>query len=367
MKVSFLIFGLLFSPSIIFGFSVSDVTNHGAPEARFYPEQFDQMVLDITIPSGVSGSQDKLLAMTVKNEWTARNIFEIRELVLWKDTGKQGFQGLAIDEEIGLFTFYSNEAGWYLADLNVNIPEQGQRFFVAVEISKVAELDKVFQMKIPASQDENSNGEFEPGDIGIFLESKNNGPIDGAILNPYEQSIRTISVEGFPPKVVITDPLDESIITTSTHKILGLAKDQGGSTPQWVKISINPSTSSGQDWYDVTPIGDNYATWEYDWQDIQEGTYVLKTQSQDWLGNIGISDETTITVAFPVEEVDEPEEEEAVEEPEPDSDEVPSPELETTKEELQVKIAELQAKIKQILQQIIELIQAKISNLKSQL
>jgi len=207
------------------------------------------------------------------------------------------------------------------------------------------------------------------GDLGIFLESKNNGPSNGAVINSYQQTIYAAAYDELAPKSVITDPKDNSTITAESYKILGQARDQGGSTPQWVKISINPSTSSGQvAWHSVTSTSSNYLTWEYNWQNIAEGTYTLKTQSADWSGNAEtVGEGITVTVAFPApppaeeeEEVEEPVvEEPAVEEPVEEEKSI----SEMTIEELKAKIAEIQQQIITLLTQLIQTLQQQITQI----
>ena len=358
------VIGLIFLPGVVSGFTVSQVVNHQAPEVYFYPQEFDKLVLDSTIPSGVSGQEDFLKAITLQNTGSAIDIREIDKIKLWKDEGKTGFQGMGVDEELGDFTFYSQNNSWYLNNLNQAIPITGLRIFISLEIYYGAVNNKTFQMKIPLLSDQNQSGNFDLGDLGIFLESENNGPTDGNILNSYRQTTYAAIIDSLVPKSVITDPEDGSEITTENYKILGMARDQGGSTPQWVKLSINDV------WYEVLPTSSNYLTWEYNWQNIAEGTYILKTQSADWLGNVETVEEgITVTIAFPSaeeeEEVEEPvEEEEEIEEEEVE-EEVEEEKLisEMTIEELKAEIAEIQQRIIDFLTQLIQLIQYQITQL----
>jgi len=350
------VIGLIFLPRIAFGFTASQVVNHQAPAVYFYPKEFDKLVLDLTIPSGSCCGTDVLKAVTIQNTGSAVDIRDIDKLKLWRDEGKTGFQGMGIDKELGEFIFYSQNNSWYLKDLNQTIPLEGLRIFVSAETRQGAVNGTTFQMKIPQLSDQNQSGTFDLGDLGIFLESKNNGPSDGAIINSYQQTIYAFLYDELSPKTVITDPKDNSTITAESYKILGLARDQGGSTPQWVKIRINDV------WYDVNPTSSNYGTWEYNWQNITEGDYTLKTQSADWLGNIEIVGEgITVTVAFPAPPAEEEEEVEKT---------PPSPEAtegkaisEMTVEELKAKITEIQQKIIELLTQLIQLIQSQISQL----
>lgn len=285
---------LFFLPGIALGFNAADITIHQVPEAYIFQSEFDKLVLDITVPSGLATGEDKLLGLGIQNDGKALYSTEVREYTLWEDASPVGFQGLGIDKKLGAMIFCADNYSWYLNNLSSIIPGQGKRFFVSVETSRIASANTTFQMKAPLLQDQNNNGSLEPGDLGIYLESKNNGPKDSAVVNQYIQTIRNFTRDNLAPKVVITAPLDRAVITTSAYKITGLARDQGGSSPQWIKIAINEG-----DWQDVKGTSDNYGTWEYVWTGIAEGTYNIKTKSADWLDNVKTSDAIIVTVAFP--------------------------------------------------------------------
>ena len=339
-------------PGIVFGFTTSEVINHQVLEAYFYPQEFDKLVMDLTIPSGRENQEDILKAITIQNTGTAVDSNDIYKIKIWQDKGKTGFQGIGIDEELGTLIFYSQNNSWYINNLNSTIPTQGLRIFISIETSKYAATYRTIQMRIPLLFDGNGNKVFDVGDLGIFMDSQNNGPTDQVILNSGRQTIWGFIVDNLAPKTVIIEPKDNSEIITANYLVKGLARDQGGSTPQWVKIGINDV------WHDVTSTGSNFAAWEYNWQNITEGTFILKTQSADWMENVETpGDGTTVTVVFPAP----PAEEEIGETP-------PSPEAtegkaisEMTVEELKVKISEIQQKIIELLTQLIQFIQSQIS------
>ena len=327
----------------------TDFTKYDVPSSYFYPQEFDELVMDLTIPSGIEG-EDKFQAITLQNNGLARDFYDIEKVKLWSDSGPSGFQGMEVDKDLGTFTS-SGLNSWYLSNLSEEVPAQGLRIFVSLEISKNATSRRTIQMEIPKLVDSNNNGLFELGDLGVFMESKNNGPIDQEIINPYSQEIRTFVIDNLSPKTVITAPKDGATLTAGrSYVIKGVARDQGGSTPAWVQLGINDT------WHDVIATGSNYLTWEYNWQDIKEGTYQLKTKSADWLGNtedprdggvITVTKETP--VVQPSSEVTPPAE---------------KPISEMTAEELKAKIIEIQQKIIELLKQLIQLIQQQIAELR---
>lgn len=335
--------------------SNANFVNNEAPDGYFYPQEFDKLVLDITIPSGAGSGEDKLSAITIKSEGNAVNRNDIEKFNLWSDSGDSGFQGMGKDEELGVFEYDSDNVVWYLSGLKAVIPEQGLRIFVSADISKSATTGRFIQIKIPALSDLNNNGVFDKGDLGVFLESGNNGPIGTAIINSANQSIRPFRTsDDLAPKSVILDPLDNAIIGSESYVIKGRARDQGGSTPAWVKIEINDK------WYDVGSTGANYSSWEYQWNNIAEKNHVIKVKSADWLGNEAIGDSIVITAQKkPAENpILPPENPKPAPEPAP----APSPGL-TPIEQLKQQIEDLQQQIINLINQLIQLYLEEISSL----
>jgi len=343
--ISFLIVGLLFPLSLIFAFSPSEIINHEPPEDFIFTREFDKLVLDVTLPSGNQGNSDVLQTFTLQSEGTARNINEITKFILWQDKGKQGFQGMGIDEKIGELNFWNENYSWYLNNLEILIPSEGLRIFVSVEVSTGPTNSRFLKMKIPALLDSNQNKDYDLGDLGIFLQSENNGPEGNNVINQYTQVFRTFTLDNLFPKSVITDPLDNSVVTTTGFTIKGMARDQGNSTVQWVKLGIEKAEQIT--WHDITQTSDDYLNWEYDWQNIAEGTYVLKVKSADWIGNQGESEEITIIVAQ--ETTEEAEEEVSEENGEPEEQE------QETEEEPKTAIQLIQEQINALFLQITEL------------
>jgi hypothetical protein len=344
LSILFLVFSFPVQATII-----TDFVNNEAPSAYFYSQEFDKLVLDITIPSGIIGQEDKLSALTIKNNGTARERDDIAKFKLWKDAGQSGFQGMGKDEELGTLIYYSPNISWYLSDLNAVVPASGLRIFVSAEIAKSPTASRFIKMQIPSLYDENGNKAFNLGDAGVFMESKNNGPEGTAgLVNSFSQTIRTFLIDNLDPVSVITDPKDRSVITSETYTIKGEGRDQGGSTPAWVKVSINNGS-----WVDVNSIGSNYSTWEYQWQDIRQGDYTIRTQSADWIGNIEAEgDSVSITVEFPNQP-----------EPKPKPEPEPEPEPLTEIEQLQEKIKQVQQQIIELLNQLIQIYLAQLSSL----
>lgn len=270
------------------------VTNTGAPVAIFYPSEFDKLVMDFTI-ARTDGSADVLNALTLQNDGTARG-WDFGKVVVWADAGAAGFQGMAVDEKLGEATRYETGGYWYLSGLQKAVPASGLRIFVSIETGTKGAIvaNKSVQMEVPLLIDGGTVGRFDLGDSGLFLAGAT-GTASG-IVNPYVQTIWVSNYDTSAPKTVITSPTAGTIITTSTFKITGVARDQGGSTLASLQILISSGSTAGS-WVDVSNTGTNYDNWEYNWTNISDGTYTIKTQGADWLGNAEtVGQGTAVTV-----------------------------------------------------------------------
>ena len=241
----FLIFTSIFILSLASSaqaINVDDITINEVPSGYFYKQEFDKLVLDITIPG-----PDKLSAITIKNEGNAVDRYDIDKFVLWKDAGEDGFRGMGKDEEIGDFEYDANNRAWYIKDLDVVILEQGLRIFVSVEVAKGMTNGRYVKLKISELDDVDNDGSFDVGDFGIFLKSQNNGPVDGSVINSANQTLKSSSVRDNSSPVSIIDRIGD--VATESYTITGRSRDQGGSSPAWVKIEIDGIL------YDVEDMG----------------------------------------------------------------------------------------------------------------
>jgi len=286
-----LTFGLIWSNARPVSAAVSLVaTDNGAPGVNIYRSEFDQLVLDINI-SRSDSIADTLQALTIRNTGSA-GISTIYKLTFWADAGQAGFQGMEVDTKLGEAVWNDTNNYWYLSGLSQAVPTTGLRLFASIETPTSISANTLVQMEIPTLLDSNANGQFEVGDQGIFLAGIA-GPA-AVVTNNYIQTINSYPQDIVGPKTVITDPLAGATITSSSYTIRGASRDQAGSSTMSVKISINDGA-----WQEVTPIGSNYLTWEYAWANIANGTYNIKTESEDWLSNKATSSSVAVTVNIP--------------------------------------------------------------------
>ncbi len=270
------------------------ITNTGAPAVIFYPSEFDKLVMDFTV-ARADGAADVLNALTLQNDGTAWG-WDISKVVVWADAGAVGFQGMDIDEKLGEAIRYETGGYWYLQALQKTVPAAGLRIFVSIETGtkSVITSNRSLQFKVSALTDSGTVGRFDIGDTGVFLAGTTG--VAAGIVNSNTQTIWVSNYDVSGPKTAVTAPAAGTTLATATYKITGTARDQGGSTPATVQIQINFGLTAGS-WVDVVNTGANFSTWEYNWTSITDGTYTIKTQGVDWLGNKEtVGEGTTVTV-----------------------------------------------------------------------
>lgn len=281
----------------VFAIEAVDYIANDVSGEVWYVGQFDKLALDVVVPSGNPGGTDVLDAITVKNEGNASYSSGIKELHLWLDYGTEGFQGWGTDVDLGAGTYTGPQSGWYWENLDVAVPSNGRRLFVSVDVWKtppVSNVNYTVQLAIPQFNDVNGNGEFDFDDAGAFMASKNNGPVGSLVKNFTNQTIGYANSDVAGPTVILTNLKNDQVLTDSSYVIRGEARDQGNSSPEYVKIRISKDGEPTAGLKEVNILTDNYSTWSYDWDNISDGIYYVQTQSRDFLGYE--SSTTSITV-----------------------------------------------------------------------
>lgn len=257
-------------------FTSSSIVLLEAPYATFYRGTFDNLVLEFNI---LTTNTDTLKAVGLKNLGTASYLKQISNLVLWADGGPLGFQGMGVDRKIGNLLYATGSLSWYLDNLSEKITDS-QKFFVSAETYSSLSTGGTIQMQIPVLTDNNSNGTFDIGDLGIFMDSDNNGPTDVNVTNTNSQIISTYSVDAIGPKLVITNLTEGAVINSSHFVIQGMARDQGNTYFKELALYLDNEPINIIDNFDTV----NY-TWSYDWQNLTDGSHTVSIQGRDGNGN----------------------------------------------------------------------------------
>lgn len=279
--------------SIVSNFAFSNVSSTIGDYLK--PSQFDWLVFDTIIPSN-KGEVDFLQGLAVMNNSNARDGKEIEKLVLWTDGKAPGFQGMGIDNKIGAAVWDGNSFTWYWKDISPIIPAEGLRIFISVETRQNMDESRNIQIVIPQLVDNNSNGQFDLGDRGVFTYYKNNGPIDGEILNGGTQAIRYDSADREAPKSVVTDLFEgDKIMKGNNFTISGMSRDQGKHSVKTLEISIMKAGATDI-WMSIVSDKPDFASWQYVWKPAELGEYKIRVRSTDLLDNSNITDSLTVLV-----------------------------------------------------------------------
>jgi hypothetical protein len=294
--LTFLSFILIISPTLASEATDFELTE--TPSAMWYIGQWDKLALDVVIPSN-NGQLDTLNALTVKNEGNAYYGGGLSGLRLWQDAGTPGFQGWGIDEDLGFATYRGVQEGWYWEDIDVSVAGSGTRFFVSAEMwpnPPATNVNYTVKLAIPAFYDANANGVFDNDDRGVFMGSGNNGPTDTAVTNYQNQTISYGNFDVQGPTVIFDNLANNEVITSNSYLIQGQARDQGNSSPEYVKVKITKVGGAAGDLEYVEMTSSNYLNWQYNWTNIEDGTYLIQTQAKDFMGYVSSQEPITVIV-----------------------------------------------------------------------
>ncbi len=132
------------------------------------------LALDVLLPA--NGYQpDALNRLNVVNLGTAIDTVDIVSLKAWVDDG-DGLLDDGLDQNIGSFSFTGSR--WELTGLSSPAPVAGLRIFISVGISEKAVEGRTIRLSLPTAPD-----------LGIGMNSRNDGPLDVAVSNPFQQTI----------------------------------------------------------------------------------------------------------------------------------------------------------------------------------
>lgn len=279
-------FGVLFffNTSVSHSQSVSDFTK--STLVSTVHRDFDVLLLDFTIPDN-NGSSDVLEAITLKNESSAG--FEVvQSLYLWSDQGQSDFQGLTIDKKLGTFNWNSAVNGWVLSDLNVKIPKGGLRVFVSSDLKGIVPLQAYLKVRPHALDDNNKNGRYDIGDLGIFVESNNDGA--SVTVQKYNEIFIARKSDSLGPGIFSTNLFNNgtAVLAKNEFHITGIARDHGDSGVAYIRLKMDTATVVG-DWVTSALTGPDISkmyTWEHIFENLQLNTpYTLTIESIDTVAN----------------------------------------------------------------------------------
>ncbi len=140
--------------------------------------------------SVVDQQSDQLVGIGVQNTGTAVDTTDIVLLDVWADAGAAGFQGLGTDTLLGIMTVNSgDDQEWRLGGLTQAVLN-GQRIFVTAALTATPTNAATLKFQIPVYNDAGLDGvATADDDVGVFMASNNDGPIDDVLLNANTQTI----------------------------------------------------------------------------------------------------------------------------------------------------------------------------------
>ncbi|UCE03082.1 MAG: DUF11 domain-containing protein [Candidatus Latescibacterota bacterium] len=161
---------------LVDGMAAAQIRVHELNAGNFFTGTTRNLALDITLPAN-GYEADILEKINVVNLGTALFGDDIDVLEAWVDDGDGTFEA---DRDVLLGALVQTGNRWELTALSEAVSTQGLRLFVTVGISSSAVVGRTVRLGIGSDTD-----------IALGMSSGNDGPIDRAVSNRFEQSIST--------------------------------------------------------------------------------------------------------------------------------------------------------------------------------
>jgi hypothetical protein len=140
----------------------------------FSSGSINNLALDVLLP-GNGYEADVLNRLNIINLGTAIDTVDVIQLKAWADDGN-GFFDTGLDFHIGNFSFTGSR--WELTGLSYPVPVNGLQLFITADISETVEEGASIRLSLPTVPD-----------LGVGMDSGNDGPLDVAVSNPFNQTI----------------------------------------------------------------------------------------------------------------------------------------------------------------------------------
>jgi len=156
------------------GMVAAQVTVQPVATPTFAAPSSRNLAFDVVLPAN-GYEADQLNRINIVNLGTAAAISDIARMEAWIDDGDGAFDALA-DAPLGEFSYTGSR--WELTGLASSVPLAGIRVFVTLDVSQTAGEGRTVQLALPGWPD-----------LGVGMDSGNDGPLDAAVANPAVQSI----------------------------------------------------------------------------------------------------------------------------------------------------------------------------------
>lgn len=160
---------------LVDGFTTDQATIQPLEAALLPIGSQDQLVLTLDLPAN-GYLADHLLGLSLVDTGTALPGQDIAALKIWAETTGDGFD---TDDDTYLGTTVFSGDRYNLTGLRLPIPEAGQRIYATVNISEVAGPTRNIRLGVPGGD----------AGFGVEMQSGNDGPVDGNLINPVTMGI----------------------------------------------------------------------------------------------------------------------------------------------------------------------------------
>lgn len=108
----------------------------------------------------------------------------------------------------------------------------------------------------------------------------------------------TFTVDADPPQVTVTSPANDSVISSGTETVSGVAGTQEGDLPG-ITVDLYAGSVVTTSRLEAIAVPASSGSWSATFGGLSPGTYTAQAEQGDDVGNIGYSEAVTFTVATP--------------------------------------------------------------------
>jgi len=156
------------------GMTAAQIALYPVEATTYSAGSSDNVALDVLLP-GNGYMPDILNRLNIINLGSAADTVDVTGLKAWADDG-DGFFDAGSDANIGSFSFTGSR--WELTGLSQPVPVTGLRIFITADFDEAAEEGRSIHLSLPTFPD-----------LGVGMDSRNDGPLDAAVENPFQQTI----------------------------------------------------------------------------------------------------------------------------------------------------------------------------------
>ncbi len=147
-----------------------------------------------------------------------------------------------------------------------------------------------------------SGSKWQTGPVAVLADGVYTAIAEQEDTSPFGETgvstSSTFTVDGHPPAVTLTTPANASTTTSSSQPLAGAAGTASGDATE-VKVQLYSGSSAGGPLLQTIAVQASAGKWSTAAGGLEPGTYTVRAEQSDDVGNVGLSAPATFTVTAP--------------------------------------------------------------------